>query len=60
MEKNREIAIKIIDTFEELLNKYAIKLPNEERQGNTEESCIYGSYYFELEDTIVEILNKNI
>ena len=58
MEKNRELAIKIIDEFENLLAEKNIKIPNNEREGNMDEACIYGSDYYTLEDNILEILNN--
>lgn len=59
-EKNKEITIKIIDEFEELLAKHDIKIPNEERENNEDESAIYGKDYYELEDSIIQILNYHI
>lgn len=57
---NREKAIKIIEQFENLLSKKNIKIPSEDREDNEDETCIYGTEYYELEDAIVEILdNKN-
>lgn len=56
MEKEREIAIRIIDAFEEILAEHEIKLPNDERTGDESESCIYGSDYYNLEDKITSIL----
>ena len=55
---NREIAIDIIDKFEELLSKNNIIIPNDEREKNDDEACIYGKDYYDLEDYIVKILNK--
>lgn len=60
MEKTRIIANKIIDKFEELLKKYNIKIPNQERTNNEDEACIYGSDYYNLEDGITEILDNFI
>lgn len=60
MEYSRKLAIKIIDKFEELLAKYDIKLPTNEREGNEEESCIFGTDYYELEDEITDILNEEL
>lgn len=60
MEYSRKLAIKIIDKFEELLAKYDIKLPNNEREGNEEEACIYGTDYYDLEDKITEIINEEL
>ena len=56
MEKEREIAARIIDEFENLLLEHEIKLPNDERTGDETESCIYGSDYYNLEDKITSIL----
>ena len=60
MDDTRELAISIIEKFEELLNKHSIKLPNEERQGDKNEASIYGKDYFDLEDEITELLNNKI
>lgn len=60
MEENRKIANKIIDMFEELLKEHEIKIPNEERCGNEDEACIYGTDYYNLEDKIAEILDNYI
>lgn len=57
MEENKELAIKIIEEFEELLSKHKIKLPNKDRQGDEDEACIYGDDYYDLEEKITEILN---
>ena len=37
-----------------------IKIPNEERCGNEDEGCIYGTDYYNLEDKIAEILDNYI
>lgn len=55
---NKEKAAEIIDEFEELLVVNDIKIPNLERKGNKDESCIYGSDYYNLEEAIIEILNE--
>lgn len=55
---NKEIAIKIIDEFEELLAKNDIKIPSKDREGAEDEACIYGTEYYELEDSIIDILNN--
>lgn len=60
MENSRKLAIKIIDEFEELLAKYNIKLPSNERERNEEEACIFGSDYYDLEDKITEIINEEL
>lgn len=56
--KNRDIAIKIIDEFEKMLEKYSIKIPSENRKCCEDEACIYGTQYYDLEDTITEILDN--
>lgn len=48
----------IIDKFEELLNKYDIILPNEDREGNEDEAAIYGTDYYQLEDEITNLLER--
>ena len=55
-DKARELAIEILDEFEELLDRHAIRIPSADREGRKEEACIYGSEYYELEDTITDIL----
>lgn len=57
-EKNKELAGEIIEQFEELLAKHKIKIPNKNREGNEDESCIFGTDYYDLEDDIVDILEK--
>ena len=62
MEKEREIAIEILDEFEELLGRKEIKIPSEDREPDGEvpdEACLYGSEYYELEDIITDILKRN-
>ena len=56
--KNRLIAIKIINEFEEMLCRNNIKIPSKEREGNEDEACIYGTEYYELEESIIDILNN--
>ena len=57
MRRNREIAIKILDKFENFLEENNIVIPSEEREENEDESCIYGTKYYDLEDSIIDILN---
>ena len=59
MEKERELAIEIINEFEELLNKYEIKIPDEERKGSEEESKIFGTNYWALEDKVTEMIKNH-
>ena len=55
---NKRLAIQIIDDFEQLLDQKNIKIPNIDRKGNEDEACIYGSDYYNLEDSIIEILSR--
>ena len=54
----KQLAIKIIDEFEELLEYYKINIPNKNRNGNSLEARIYGSTYYLLKDKIINILTK--
>ena len=55
-EQAREIAIQILDEFEELLAAKGIKIPSDDREGRKEEARLYGEEYWRLEDNIVQIL----
>ena len=55
-DKARRIAIEVLDEFEDLLERHGIMIPSADREGRKEEACIYGSEYYELEDTITDIL----
>jgi hypothetical protein len=52
----REMAIVILDEFEELLAEHDIVIPSDDREGREEEACLYGSQYYELEDEITDLL----
>ena len=54
-----KIASKIIDEFEDFLHKNNIKIPCMDREGNDDEACIYGTEYYNLENSIIDILNNN-
>ena len=58
MEKERKLAIEILDLFEDFLETKGIKIPSEDREGRKEEACLYGAEYYELEDAITEILKS--
>lgn len=51
-------AEKIIDRFEDLLKKYNMRLPCEEKEKIEGRTAIYGSNYQELEEAITEILEQ--
>lgn len=57
-EQIMNIAIDICDVFEGLLERYDIKIPDEDRQGDESEARIYGETYFELEYEIKDILSN--
>ena len=54
--KTRGIAIMILDIFEGMLDEKGIVIPDEDREGDEDEACLYGSTYYELEDAITELL----
>lgn len=56
MGKTRGIAIMILDIFEGMLADKGIIIPDEDREGDEDEACLYGSTYYELEDAITELL----
>lgn len=56
--KERELAINIIDEFEELLAEHDLVIPDNDREGNEEEACIYGCTYYGLEDKITEMIEN--
>ena len=69
MGKERELAIKIIGLFEDLLDEYGIDIPSEERDMEIEDmtdeeiteagfSHLYGVDYYTLEDEITELLKN--
>lgn len=58
--KARGLACMIVDLFEDLLAEYNIYIPNDEREGEEDEACIYGDDYYALEDQITELLCEHI
>ena len=54
--KEVEIVSRIIDIFEEVLNKNNIYIPDDNRTGSEDEACIYGETYYEIEDKVLEVL----
>ena len=50
----------IIDIFEELLDRLDITLPDKWREGEEDEARIFGDTYYELENKIVERLEKEV
>ena len=54
----RSAAGAIIDLFEDILDKNDISIPDDYRQGDPDESRIFGETYYTLEDSIVRILER--
>lgn len=54
--KTRGIAIMILDIFEDILVDKGIVIPDEDREGDEYEACLYGSTYYALEDKITTLL----
>lgn len=52
----REYALLICDCFETLLDEHDIKIPNEDREGNDGEACIYGDDWGNLIEHVNEYL----
>lgn len=55
-EERRKLAIDIINLFENVLNEHNIKLPDNDRTGDSTEASIFGSTYYEIEDSIENLL----
>ena len=53
-----DTADDIIDIFEELLDRLDITLPDKWREGEEYEARIFGDTYYELENKIIERLQK--
>ena len=60
MNKARELAIEILDMFEDVLDEHGIMVPDEFREGEESEACLYGATYAILEDRIVSLLEDYI
>ena len=56
--KHRGVAIRILDVFEEMLEKKGIMIPDEDRTGDESEACLYGMTYADLENAIEELLGR--
>ncbi len=55
-DRARQIAVLILDEFEEMLAGKGISIPSVDREGKPQEACLYGTEYYELEDVITDIL----
>lgn len=58
MEKERKIAISILEEFEDLLESKGFIVPSRDRKGEDTEAFLFGDEYYRLEDRIVEILKE--
>ena len=56
----KKVAAEIIDAFEDLLDRKNVTIPSNDREGNPDEARIYGSEYYELEESIAYILENLI
>ena len=56
--KPRGVAIRILDVFEEMLEKKGIMIPDEDRTSDESEACLYGMTYADLENAIEELLGR--
>ena len=60
LEMEREVAISIINLFENLLDAHNIMIPSPDRVGDEDEAAIYGEDYYNLEDNITDIIKDVI
>ena len=58
--KTRGLAIMILDMFEDMLEEKGIMIPDEDREGEESEACLYGQTYADLEDAIYSLLCDHI
>lgn len=61
--KLREYSVDIVELFEDILDKYNIDIPDEDRTGDESEARLYGMTYSNLEEDVVAILEdlvKNV
>ena len=58
MIKLREYSVKIVELFEELLEKHNITIPDADRTGDESEARLYGCTYYDFEEDAVQILNE--
>ena len=54
--KSKAAATEIVERFEDLLDLYNIKIPDDDRTGSEDEAPIYGCTYGDLIDGIVGII----
>ena len=54
----REWVAAICDTVEDMLSEYDIKIPDEERNGEENDACLYGRSYDIVADSVQNILQQ--
>lgn len=54
----RQLAIQILEVFEDFLEEKNIEIPNEEKKENPNAARLYGEDYYNLEDRVTEILKE--
>lgn len=54
--KLRQYSVDIVELFEDILDKYNIDIPDEDRTGDESEARLYGMTYSNLEEDVVAIL----
>lgn len=54
--KIRLTSADVCELFENLLDKFDITIPSDDREGNEEEARIYGDVYVDLEDAVTGML----
>jgi len=58
LDPRRKIAINVLSKFEEFLDNHDITIPSSDRTGEKGEARLFGSEYYELEDSITEIIGS--
>lgn len=53
-----DITFNIIQIFEDTLAEHNIFIPDENREGDKDEACIYGKTYYDIEEKIKNIINN--
>ena len=56
--KIKNISVAICDLFETVLKEHDIYIPDEARTGDESEACLYGTAYYDLEESITKVLVK--
>lgn len=56
----RELAQNVLDDFEKMLEENDIFIPSEDREGNEEESCLFGDVYYSLEKQVIDTITNTL